>query len=68
MNALMASEASRIDVGRDRYPYCIVWTPIPLITFVNEPVCELDDDGVGGPAILIQYFLLLNCIVALVLI
>ena len=21
-----------IDVARNRYPYCIVWTPLPLIT------------------------------------
>ena len=24
----------RIDVPRSRYPYCIVWTPIPVLTWV----------------------------------
>ena len=23
---------SKIDVARSRYPYCIVWTPIPVLT------------------------------------
>ena len=23
-----------VDVKRNRYPYCIVWTPLPLITYV----------------------------------
>lgn len=25
----------RIDVPRSRYPYCIVWTPIPVLTWVG---------------------------------
>ena len=24
-----------IDRKADRYPYCIVWTPLPLITYVQ---------------------------------
>eukprot|EP00126_Sphaerothecum_destruens_P013793 Sdes_comp23609_c0_seq1m21807 len=27
------SFANRIDIRRSRYPYCIVWTPLPLITW-----------------------------------
>lgn len=25
---------SKIDVARSRYPYCIVWTPIPVLTWL----------------------------------
>ena len=28
-----------IDVAKDKYPYCIVWTPIPLIRSVPMPLC-----------------------------
>ena len=23
-----------VNVARDRYPYCIVWTPIPMLTWI----------------------------------
>lgn len=26
----------KIDVNRSRYPYCIVWTPIPVLTWVQN--------------------------------
>ena len=25
--------SSRIDLERHRYPYCVVWTPLPIITW-----------------------------------
>lgn len=25
---------AKIDVARDRFPHCIVWTPIPMISWV----------------------------------
>ena len=25
-----------VDSKKQRYPYCIVWTPIPLLTYVNK--------------------------------
>nr|CAG4641307.1 EOG090X0GY7 [Eulimnadia texana] len=28
------ANAESIDVERNRYPFCIVWTPIPLITWI----------------------------------
>ena len=27
---------SAIDPARHRFPFCIVWTPIPLLTYVYE--------------------------------
>ena len=30
----------RIDVARSRYPYCIVWTPIPVLTWVARIYTE----------------------------
>ena len=28
------NKTKKIDIKNDRYPYCIVWTPIPLITYL----------------------------------
>ena len=33
-NFISGSSNERIDVGRVRYPHCIVWTPIPLLTWL----------------------------------
>jgi hypothetical protein len=33
-NFLSNSLTDRIDVGRVRYPHCIVWTPIPVLTWL----------------------------------
>ena len=35
MYSLMGAETTRIDLAHDRFPYCIVWTPIPLLTYVG---------------------------------
>jgi hypothetical protein len=42
-------EKSKVDPSRNRYPYCIVWTPLPLITalipFIGHTgIC--DEEGV----------------------
>ena len=31
-----------IDYQKDRYPYCIVWTPIPVLTWVRLCVIKID--------------------------
>jgi len=33
-NFLSSESNDRIDINRVRYPHCIVWTPIPLITWL----------------------------------
>ena len=33
-NFLSSSSNDKIDVGRVRYPHCLVWTPIPVITWL----------------------------------
>ena len=30
--AMATDNAPNIDAARNRYPYCIVWTPLPIIT------------------------------------
>jgi len=25
-----------VDVAKQRYPYCLVWSPIPIITYVSS--------------------------------
>lgn len=30
--AYIMTQVLEIDVKNDRYPYCVVWTPIPLLT------------------------------------
>ncbi|XP_028143262.2 transmembrane protein 222 [Diabrotica virgifera virgifera] len=30
--------SEEIDYSRDRYPFCIVWTPIPLLTWLFPPI------------------------------
>ena len=32
-NYIAEGTNDRIDVGRVRYPHCIVWTPIPFLTW-----------------------------------
>ncbi|EFC38747.1 predicted protein [Naegleria gruberi] len=32
-DGILSSSEELFDPSRDRYPYCIVWTPIPLITW-----------------------------------
>ena len=32
LTSIKSSKDSQIDSKYDRYPYCIVWTPLPLIT------------------------------------
>ncbi|KAB0805716.1 hypothetical protein PPYR_02686 [Photinus pyralis] len=33
-NLDMASEFTQIDITRNRYPFCVVWTPIPFLTWL----------------------------------
>jgi len=30
----MGAQRLKVDVSRERYPFCIVWTPIPVLTFL----------------------------------
>lgn len=30
-----------IDMKRERYPFCVVWTPIPLITYACFTPCPV---------------------------
>jgi hypothetical protein len=32
-SSIKASRENQIDAKNNRYPYCIVWTPLPLITW-----------------------------------
>lgn len=38
----MASSTKHIDKARSRYPYCIVWTPLPMITWFI-PIIGMSD-------------------------
>lgn len=41
--------AMKIDQERDRFPYCIVWTPIPLLTWLLPFIGKfLQDSGTKG--------------------
>lgn len=33
-NFFSSDSNDRIDINRVRYPHCIVWTPIPLLTWL----------------------------------
>jgi hypothetical protein len=32
-----AAPLPMIDIKKERYPFCVVWTPIPLITYETKP-------------------------------
>jgi len=34
INSTTNKNSTKIDIKNNRYPYCIVWTPIPLITYL----------------------------------
>lgn len=34
INSIKNTKENQIDPKNDRFPLCIVWTPLPLITFV----------------------------------
>lgn len=33
IDSIKSSKENQVDANNDRYPYCIVWTPLPLITW-----------------------------------
>eukprot|EP00040_Diaphanoeca_grandis_P006212 m.36437 g.36437 ORF g.36437 m.36437 type:complete len:195 (-) comp17356_c0_seq2:113-697(-) len=49
-------QTTKIDVTRQRFPYCVVWTPLPMITWFFPPIGHMgicNSQGViydfGGP-------------------
>ena len=38
----MEDQRMRINVPRQRYPYCVVWTPIPVLTLVDQLYCRFN--------------------------
>ncbi|KAK5637721.1 hypothetical protein RI129_000101 [Pyrocoelia pectoralis] len=54
-NIDMGSECAVIDIPKNRYPFCIVWTPIPFLTWLF-PVSVIRD--FAGPYYVSEYNML----------
>ncbi len=52
-NHISSSHSSVVDVSRSRYPYSIVWTPIPLLTWIIPIIGHM---GIGTSAGIIRDF------------